>query len=89
MARDALESLFFGELCPWERMPGDDEVKNLQHQMSEKWKELDGRLDEESRHILEEYYALKASFEFQMYAFHFKQGFYLGAEIAEKVINAS
>ena len=82
MSNDILEDLFYGKINPWEDCPGHiEELRSLNQKMSQLSDILEGRLDKETRSLLDQYLSNRADMEALLSCDSFKTGFRLGVQI--------
>ena len=82
MPGDILEDLFYGKINPWEDCPGHiEELRSLNQKMSQLSDILEGRLDKETRSLLDQYLSNRADMEALLSCDSFKTGFRLGVQI--------
>ena len=82
MPGDILEELFYGKINPWEDCPGHiEELRSLNQKMSQLSDILEGRLDKETRSLLDQYLSNRADMEALLSCDSFKTGFRLGVQI--------
>jgi len=87
MAGDILDRLFHGEIIPWENRPEETEAfKQLNKRMAQVSDQLEERLDEESKALLDRLLADHADMELLYCCDNFKTGFRLGAQIILSVL---
>ena len=85
MARDILDDLFYGRLCPWEEMPKDaDAISGLHHRQTAAREKLDQHLDEAAKVLLTDYTDCRSEFEQNLYCHYFKLGFLMGAAFTKR-----
>ena len=77
-----LESLFYGEISPWENLPENKETfQQLNQSLSQLSDTLESRLDEESKALLDQYLSGRADLEAMYCCENFKEGFRLGVQL--------
>ena len=82
MPGDILEDLFYGKINPWEDCPGHiEELRSLNQKMSQLSDILEGRLDKETRSLLDQYLSNRTDMEALLSCDSFKTGFRLGVQI--------
>ena len=82
MPGDILEDLFYGKINPWEDCPSHiEELRGLNQKMSQLSVILEGRLDKETRSLLDQYLSNRADMEALLSCDSFKTGFRLGVQI--------
>ncbi len=85
MARDILDDLFYGRLCPWEEMPqGADDISELLHRQTAAREKLDQHLDEATKALLTDYTDCRSEYEQNLYCHYFKLGFLMSAAFTKR-----
>ena len=90
MDKDVLDRLFYGELCPWEKMPtGEDSLNQLMGQQSNAMAALQSQLDEQGQKLLSRYIDIRSQVEVKLHCHYFKEGFLLGSAFTQWIADAT
>ena len=88
MREDVLSRLFSGQIDPWEDGPHDkDAGRKLNQEMSQLWIAIEGKIDEETKELLEKYLVRRSDMSMMLQCDCFKTGFRLGAQFMLEVCN--
>ena len=81
MTEDILSKLFYGQLDPWENSLRDrKEQTRLNTVMSQLWETIEGKVDAETKELLEHYLVLRSDMSMLYQCDQFKTGFQLGIQ---------
>ena len=82
MPEDILSKLFYGQIDPWENSLRDrKEQTRLNMEMSQLWETIAGKVDAETKELLEHYLVLRSDLSMLYESDHFKTGFQLGVQL--------